>query len=419
MVAFGGSGMAPTRVRALRCPDPPGSSCRPSTRPRTSRRGDRGAARPRRGRARGFRILIVDDGSPGRDRRDRRRPRRRARRRRGAAPHGPRGPRARLRGGFARALDAGAGYVFEMDSDLSHDPADLGAAARRGPRRRRRPRPRLALRARRRRERLGRVREAISRSGSWYSRRVLGLELRDLTGGFKCFRAEVLRTIDLPSVRSRGYAFQVELTYRAIVRGYRVVEVPIVFRDRALGTSKMSWQITLEAARLVPQLRAGRQAPRRWVRQDSRPGLVAPTSLSVNVSRLAFVEGMDMTRSTLRRWNAAPMSALLPWSLGALGVAVALLYAVWVVAHARRADPSGLLLPGLNSPGRRRRRRPRDPAQLARAAAARPGLRRRLHRRQLAAAPGRALHRRQALRPRARPARPRSPSSPPRRRSRS
>ena len=70
----------------------------------------------------------------------------------------------------------------------------------------------------------------------------------------------------------------------------------------------------------------------------------------VNVSRLAFVEGMDVTRSTLRRWNAAPMSALLPWSLGALGVAVALLYAVWVIAHARRADPSGLLLPGLNTP---------------------------------------------------------------------
>jgi hypothetical protein len=70
----------------------------------------------------------------------------------------------------------------------------------------------------------------------------------------------------------------------------------------------------------------------------------------VNVSRLAFVEGMDVTRSTLRRWNAAPMSALVPWSLGALGVAVALLYAVWVIAHARRPDPSGLLLPGLNSP---------------------------------------------------------------------
>jgi dolichol-phosphate mannosyltransferase len=103
----------------------------------------------------------------------------------------------------------------------------------------------------------GRIRETISRSGSWYSRRVLRLDLRDLTGGFKCFRAEVLREIDLPSVRSRGYAFQVELTYRAIVRGFRVVEVPIVFRDRELGTSKMSWRITLEAARLVPQLRRG------------------------------------------------------------------------------------------------------------------------------------------------------------------
>jgi dolichol-phosphate mannosyltransferase len=79
--------------------------------------------------------------------------------------------------------------------------------------------------------------------------------VRDLTGGFKCFRAEVLRQIDLASVRSRGYAFQVELTYRAIVRGFRVVEVPIVFRDRELGTSKMSWRITTEAAVLVPQLR--------------------------------------------------------------------------------------------------------------------------------------------------------------------
>jgi dolichol-phosphate mannosyltransferase len=159
--------------------------------------------------------------------------------------------------GFARALDRGAGYVFEMDSDLSHDPADLArllAAVRDGD-------ADLALGSRYVPgggvTDWGRVRQAISRGGSWYSRRVLGLPLRDLTGGFKCFRADVLRAIDLPSVRSRGYAFQVELTYRAVVRGFRVVEVPIVFRDRALGHSKLSWQITLEAARLVPQLRRG------------------------------------------------------------------------------------------------------------------------------------------------------------------
>jgi dolichol-phosphate mannosyltransferase len=95
----------------------------------------------------------------------------------------------------------------------------------------------------------------VSRGGSWYARRVLGLGLRDLTGGFKCFRAEVLRSIDLASVRSVGYAFQVELTYRAVQAGFRVREVPITFRDRAEGRSKMSWRIVTEAVVLVPQLR--------------------------------------------------------------------------------------------------------------------------------------------------------------------
>ncbi|MGZ6641478.1 MAG: polyprenol monophosphomannose synthase [Solirubrobacteraceae bacterium] len=173
--------------------------------------------------------------------------------------------------GFAHALERGAGFVFEMDSDLSHDPADLArllAAVRDDG-------ADLALGSRYVPgggvTDWGRVREAISRGGSWYSRRVLGLDVRDLTGGFKCFRADVLRAIDLPSVRSRGYAFQVELTYRAIVCGFRVVEVPIVFRDRALGDSKMSWGITLEAARLVPQLRRGAAHLR-----DRRPQAQAP-----------------------------------------------------------------------------------------------------------------------------------------------
>jgi dolichol-phosphate mannosyltransferase len=159
--------------------------------------------------------------------------------------------------GFARALDGGAGYVFEMDADLSHDPADLGrllAAVRDGD-------ADVALGSRYVPgggvADWGLIRRVVSRGGSWYARRTLGIGIRDLTGGFKCFRADVLRAIDLPSVRSRGYAFQVELTYRALVRGFRVVEVPIVFRDRLHGTSKMSWRITAEAAWLVPQLRRG------------------------------------------------------------------------------------------------------------------------------------------------------------------
>jgi dolichol-phosphate mannosyltransferase len=159
--------------------------------------------------------------------------------------------------GFARALEGGADYVFEMDADFSHDPADLArllAAVRDGD-------ADLALGSRYVAGGAvadwGVVRRLVSRGGSWYARRTLAIDIRDLTGGFKCFRADVLRMIDLPTVRSRGYAFQVELTYRALVRGFRVVEVPIVFRDRMRGTSKMSWRITAEAAWLVPQLRRG------------------------------------------------------------------------------------------------------------------------------------------------------------------
>jgi dolichol-phosphate mannosyltransferase len=98
-------------------------------------------------------------------------------------------------------------------------------------------------------------RRAVSRAGCWYARAVLGLPVRDLTGGFKCFRREVLEAIDLPSVRSQGYAFQVELTYRALRRGFRVVEVPIVFHERREGASKMSGRIALEAIWRVPQMR--------------------------------------------------------------------------------------------------------------------------------------------------------------------
>jgi dolichol-phosphate mannosyltransferase len=155
---------------------------------------------------------------------------------------------------FARALEAGAGYVFEMDADFSHDPADLARLLEcvRGD-------ADVALGSRYVDgggvEDWGLVRRVVSRGGSWYARRVLGLGVRDLTGGFKCFRREVLEAIDLPTVRSRGYAFQVELTYRAVRRGFRVREVPIRFRDRLHGRSKMSARIALEAMWLVPRLR--------------------------------------------------------------------------------------------------------------------------------------------------------------------
>ena len=156
--------------------------------------------------------------------------------------------------GFRHALDHGAGYVMEMDSDFSHDPADLArllAAVYDG--------ADLALGSRYVPgggvTEWGLLRRVVSEGGSTYARLVLGLHVRDLTGGFKCFRREVLEAIHFDGVRSQGYAFQVELTYRAVQAGFRVVEVPIVFRDRQRGTSKMSWKIAAEAMWLVPLLR--------------------------------------------------------------------------------------------------------------------------------------------------------------------
>jgi dolichol-phosphate mannosyltransferase len=156
--------------------------------------------------------------------------------------------------GFRYALDRGAGYVMEMDSDFSHDPADLARlleAARND--------ADLALGSRYVTgggvRDWGLLRRFVSQGGSTYARLVLGLSVHDLTGGFKCFRREVLEAIQFDGVRSQGYAFQVELTYRAVQAGFRVVEVPIVFRDRERGQSKMSWRIALEAMWLVPRLR--------------------------------------------------------------------------------------------------------------------------------------------------------------------
>jgi dolichol-phosphate mannosyltransferase len=160
--------------------------------------------------------------------------------------------------GFRHALDHGAGYVMEMDSDFSHDPADLARlleAVRAG--------ADLALGSRYVPgggvTDWGLLRRVVSEGGSTYARLVLGLRVRDLTGGFKCFRREVLEAIHFDGVRSQGYAFQVELTYRAVRAGFEVVEVPIVFKDRERGQSKMSWRIAAEAMWLVPRLRFGRK----------------------------------------------------------------------------------------------------------------------------------------------------------------
>ena len=155
--------------------------------------------------------------------------------------------------GFRRALDAGAELILEMDCDFSHDPQDvprlLDAAEDAD----------LVLGSRYVRgggvENWGLVRRAISFGGSLYARILLGVGVRDLTGGFKCFRREVLEAIPLDSVHARGYAFQIELTYRALRLGFRVREVPIRFVDRVVGGSKMSRTIVLEAIWKVPLLR--------------------------------------------------------------------------------------------------------------------------------------------------------------------
>jgi dolichol-phosphate mannosyltransferase len=161
--------------------------------------------------------------------------------------------------GFARALEAGADVIVQMDADLSHDPADIGrlvAAVDAG--------ADVAIGSRYVAggsvAHWGLVRRLISRAGCLYARIVLGLPIRDLTGGFKCWRRSVLEAIDLQTVRSHGYVFQVELTLRAVRCGFRVVEVPITFHDRQHGHSKMSARIAVEAAWLLPQLRARRDA---------------------------------------------------------------------------------------------------------------------------------------------------------------
>jgi len=156
--------------------------------------------------------------------------------------------------GFRHGLRAGYSFICEMDADFSHQPHYL---------------PQLLGRAEREADVVlgsrnvpgGRVenwswaRQALSKGGSLYARAVLGMPVRDCTGGFKCFRADALRQIDLGAIRSSGYAFQVELNYRCHQAGLRISELPIVFPDRVAGSSKMSQRIILEAALMVLRLR--------------------------------------------------------------------------------------------------------------------------------------------------------------------
>jgi dolichol-phosphate mannosyltransferase len=156
--------------------------------------------------------------------------------------------------GFRRVLADGAELILELDCDFSHDPADIPrliAACESG--------ADLALGSRYvpggGTENWGLGRRIVSWGGSFYARLLLGVGIHDLTGGFKCYRRHVLETIDLGAIGSKGYAFQIEITYRALRKGFRVVEVPIRFAERTAGRSKMSRSIVLEAIVNVPLLR--------------------------------------------------------------------------------------------------------------------------------------------------------------------
>jgi dolichol-phosphate mannosyltransferase len=158
--------------------------------------------------------------------------------------------------GFRHALANEASLICQMDSDFSHDPGDLprliAAVADAD----------LVIGSRYVKgggvTEWGLVRRLISRGGSVYARTILGLDVRDLTGGFKCFRREALEAVELDTVPAHGYAFQIETTFRVAEAGFRVREVPILFRDRRAGSSKMSRRIVLEAVWRVPMLRLGR-----------------------------------------------------------------------------------------------------------------------------------------------------------------
>lgn len=192
--------------------------------------------------------------------------------------------------GFARAVDEGADRVVVMDCDFSHDPGHL---------------PALLAASQHSDLVLGsryvaggeivnwpRLRRLLSSAGSLYARTILGVRIRDLTGGFRCIRREVLETVGVRTLRSQGYVFNIELTYRALRAGFRVTEVPITFRDRTVGESKISLGIAIEALWLVPVLRfplLGRVWPARSstaadLHVPARPGARPPGVVAVSTA---------------------------------------------------------------------------------------------------------------------------------------
>jgi len=197
-------------------------------------------------------VLVIDDGSP--DGTGRLADRLAEEHDRVAVLHRPvkEGLGPAYLAGFRHALDEGAELVLEMDCDFSHDPDDvprlIAAAADAD----------LVLGSRYvkggRVENWDLARRFVSRAGSLYAQVLLFAPVRDLTGGFKCYRREVVERIDLDAVSARGYAFQIETTYRALRAGFRVVEIPITFSDREAGSSKMSRSIVVEAIWRVPYL---------------------------------------------------------------------------------------------------------------------------------------------------------------------
>lgn len=155
--------------------------------------------------------------------------------------------------GFKRALNIGSDYIFEMDADLSHSPGDI---------------PRFIQAAKKNDLVIGSryilggkienwnfLRKLISKGGTIYAKKILNIPIKDLTSGFKCFRREVLEKVNIDKIESDGYSFQVEMTYKSYKMGFKIKEIPIIFRDRNKGESKFSKKILLEAALVVWKLR--------------------------------------------------------------------------------------------------------------------------------------------------------------------
>ena len=244
-----------------------------------------------------------------------------------------------------------------MDADLSHDPADLAAAARRGARRRRRPRARLALRRRRRRRGLGRAAARASAAAAPATRaRVLGVGVRDLTGGFKCFRADVLRG-DRPADRALAglrVPGRADLP-RARARASASSRCRSSSATASAGDSKMSWRIAARGG--LARARAAARPPARprlpEAAGSGARGDPCRSDAGMKTEQLALVQGWATRAPTLRRWNAAPAAVLAPWALGAASPSPCCCWRAVLADRARSStpDPSRLPAPRRQQPG--------------------------------------------------------------------